>query len=223
MVFRRLYMKGDLAHTQKAAEVFCRLAAGHWTARWVESMLRRFDDRLGKPPECLPFSANVPLTFTTKRLLDAFIYTRFAHQPDARRARHYEACLAEVHGEKEMLAWMFLSALFECSLDIRNIGVEIARFFHHHVEQNARTLEGLSPLDQEHSGIGTLESKLHRYHRLRSCAVSRLAHELAQQHGLSGSDAEQFLSQAGRELDKCIPPNLIHRDGVERRPSTPPR
>ena len=50
--------------------------------------------------------ASPSYSFTRKRLIDIFLYTRFAHQPQAKRVKQFNECLQEV-GNSDKLEWMF--------------------------------------------------------------------------------------------------------------------
>ncbi len=220
-VFRRLHMPSEPGGLRTAVEVFSRVAERHWTAHWVATMKSRMESALAEPPVVLPFTNRLNPTFSRRLLLEVFIYTRFAHQPNRRRAKQYENCLVEAGGDRELLTWLFLSVLFECAIEMRNVGREIVLFFTHHTARHATPLEGISPLDSEHSGIGMLEGKHVRYCRLLASTAHQLSLAMCREAGRDPAEADDFLGEAEQMLQACIPAGLIDRDGVPRRSRVP--
>src|SRR5262249_41517831 len=83
MVFRRLYMTSDRdpANFLAVVPIFAKALGLHPLAKWVEGEAQAYKDQLAAVPDNRPFVNEGTCTFTTKRLIDVFLYTRYAHQP----------------------------------------------------------------------------------------------------------------------------------------------
>lgn len=91
-IFRRLYMKREPASFCSAVEVFCTAIGDHPLSKWVGGEAESYQNELEKPGYAL-LPRIKGISFTTKRLIDVYLYTKFVHQPDKRRTRQFQACL----------------------------------------------------------------------------------------------------------------------------------
>jgi hypothetical protein len=202
MIFRRLYMTSDRdpANFLRVVPFFVRALAGHPYAKWVEGTAKEYENHLAAVPDARPFVPPGTCTFTTKRLIDVFLYTRYAHQPDERRQQQFDECLAQVQGERDLLKWMFLTEMWRCSLAIRSAGKVISGWFKHYCNHHGVSADVPKPLREEHSGIGGAEKEEHRQNRLFEEKVQQLALELWEQAGSPQGGSAQFLATARQKL-----------------------
>ncbi len=110
-----LYMEKEPANFAKAVDVFAKALNDHPMGNWLHGMAVNFGNELGKPPNCFPFLGDKKLPFTVKLLIDVFLYTQYAHQPDEKRARQFSECLAAVNGDRSLFTCLFLTELWKCA------------------------------------------------------------------------------------------------------------
>lgn len=201
-IFRRLYMENEPANFLKAVAAFANVVGDHPWGQWVAGVGLSFEATLARTPELRPFIQAGQCTFTLKRLLDVFLYTQYAHQPDERRQRQFGECLNEVQGKKSLLTWLFLTELWKCSLQIGNAGRIIARWFNQYCEHHQVTADVLNSLLHENPGIGSQEKEASRRERLFREKTEELALELWKQNGSPVGGPMQFLHAAQHELGK---------------------
>ena len=180
-IFRRFYMEKEPANIQKAIEIFVKVMNGHPYGNWANGVLDEYDALLTSIPKVLGSSSGMSVTFSIKRLIDVYIYTRFAHQPSEKRERQYKECLSEVNNKGGLLTWMFLSELRNCSSIIHKAGRVIAGWFHSYCEHHKITPDFLNSLLSEHPGIGAAEKEATRNARLFQEKVEALAKDLWKQ------------------------------------------
>ena len=143
-IFRRLYMDKEPANLKKAVAVYIRAIGDHPYAKWIAGAAAEYENHLASVPELPPFIQPQSYSFTTKRLIDVFLYTQYAHQPDETRERQFNECLSQVHGKRSLLTRMFLTEVWKCSLEIGNVGRVISEWFRHYCEHH-----GVSPRSPE--------------------------------------------------------------------------
>ncbi|HEY7427284.1 MAG TPA: hypothetical protein VH682_23825 [Gemmataceae bacterium] len=203
-IFRRLYMEGEPANFKKAVDEFVNGLGDHPYSKWVEGAAKEYETHLAATPDARPFVAADTCTFTTKRLIDVFLYTQYAHQPDAKRQRQFEACLAELNGKRAVLTWMFLTEMWKCALEIGNAGNVISWWFKHYCHHHGVTPDVLKSLREHHAGLGTAEKEQDRRERLFREKVEQLAADLWEQAGRPDSGPAQFLVIAREQLAQVL-------------------
>ncbi len=201
-IFRRLYMTGphDPASFVKVVPIFLTALGDHSYSKWVEGAAKEYGSHLAAVPEARPFVPTGTCTFTTKRLIDVFLYTQYAHQPDEKKQRQYEACLAEVHGKRAVLTWMFLTEMWKCALEIGNVGKVVAWWFRHYCNHHGTSPDVLNSLREHHAGLGAAEKEEDRRERLFQEKVEQLAADLWEQAGRPAGGHLQFLVSARARL-----------------------
>ena len=112
-IFRRLYMTSEPGSYVKACDVYSQRFLNKRLTEWIAAEKTAYEDFLNtKASFC---GATQPkYSFDNKRLIDVFIYTRFAHQPDDRRTRQFTECLREV-GHAAELEWKFYMAIIQAA------------------------------------------------------------------------------------------------------------
>ena len=75
--------------------------------RQLDRTAKEYDRHLASTPDTLPLIPT--LTFTTKRLIDLFLYTQYAHQPNEERQRQFQRCVdltAQTHNLPQILFYL---------------------------------------------------------------------------------------------------------------------
>jgi len=203
-IFRRLYMKNEPAGFLKAVEIFAGITQGYPLGKWIAGVGGEYKRELCQPPDPVPYVGQGNFPFARKRLIDVFLYTRYAHQPDAKRERQFQECLAAVGGRGALLTWLFLTVMWECALHMRNAGVIIADFFDRYRQVHGVACDVLMSVAHENPGIGSLEKKEDRERRLFEEAVKRLAAQLWKEAGRPKGERRQFEDEARAQLSAAV-------------------
>jgi hypothetical protein len=199
-IFRRLYLKKEPANFVKAATLLSQTLASYPVGKWIKGAAHDYEAELMDKPVFVPFLDRGTCLFSYKRLIDVFLYTRYAHQPDVKRVRQFQECLAAVRNRRGLLTWLFLTALWKCSLHIRNAGLFIAGFYDGYCEQHGATPHVLGSVSSENPGIGTLEKKQDRIERILNEKADELARAIWAQRGSPSGGPTQFLAEARDQL-----------------------
>jgi hypothetical protein len=203
-IFRRLYMADEPANFIKAVKVFCDVISGNPLAAWVRGVAEDYEKELKGKPDFNLIIGREQWAFSRKRLIDVFLYTRYAHQPDDRRARQYQECLASVGGRSDLLTWLFLTELWRCALHIRNAGIIVADFYDRYCGHREVSPAVLGSVSNDHPGIGSLEKRAVRRARLFQEKTEELAKMMWQQNGCPESGFTQFLQEARQQLERAF-------------------
>jgi hypothetical protein len=192
----------DPASFVKAVPIFTKTLGDHPYSKWVEGTAQAFKDHLAAPPDALPLVPAV--TFTTKLLIDVFLYTQYAHQPNPQRQREFEACLAELNGKRAVLTWLFLTEIWNLALEIGNAGNVIAWWFKHYCQHHRDWPDVLKSLRDHHAGLGAGEKEEDRRERLFQDEAEQLATDLWKQAGEPAGGPSQFLASARNKLGQVM-------------------
>lgn len=203
-IFRRLYMAGEPANFLKATELFSNKLGEHPLGKWVSGVAGEYEAHLQARPEARPFVQGTTLTFNVKRLIDIFLYTQYAHQPDDKRQRQFTECLQQVGGKRNFLTWLFLNEVWTCGLEIGNAGRVIFGWFKHYCAHHGVTPDVLNSLRNEHTGFGTTEKEDVRMARLYREKVEELELQLWRQAGKPEGGPVQFRLVAQEQLRQAL-------------------
>jgi len=203
-IFRRLYMKKEPANFLKAVAVFVEAVSGYPLNDWVNGVAGEYNAELNREPNFVPFLGQDKCPFTRKRLIDVFLYTRYAHQPDTKRSRQFQECLSAVGNNRPSLTWLFLMELHACSLHIRNAGVIIAGFYDRYCQYHNVSSDVLMSVAHDNPGIGTLEKKETSNARIFREKVEKLAKTIWMNNGSPKGGPMQFINQASERLKTAI-------------------
>jgi hypothetical protein len=207
-IYRRLYMEKEPANVEKASALLVRALGDHPYARWVASFADQRRKRLDSPPSIPMLVPDKVLGFTTKLLIEVFLYTQYHHQPEKRRERQFAECLNEVQGDRGVLTCLFLWSLWETGIHIGNVGNWIDRWFQHYCSHHQITPDVLNSLRHEGVGIGALEKEEDRKARLLREKAEKLAIELWERAGRPEGGPVQFRAMAREQLGRAL------REGV---------
>jgi hypothetical protein len=210
-IFRRLYMEKEPANFQKAVAVFGKALGDHPYAKWASGVAQSLQNQLRAVAETPAFMRQLgSITFTTKRLIDVFLYTQYAHQPAEARQRQFGECLAQVSGNRAVLTWMFLTEIWKSSLQIGNAGKFITWWFKLYCDHHVVSPDVLSSLRDDHAGLGAAEKEVDRRARLLGEKIEQVAMDLWNQARRPDGGPSQFLRTAREELIRRLednPPN----------------
>lgn len=203
-IFRRLYMQKEPANFRKAVNVFARITDGFAISKWINAVACEYESELKVHPEPVPFVSIQKLPFSRKRLVDAYLYTRYAHQPDSKKIRQYREYLEAVNGHKELLMWLFLNELWQCSIIIRNGGVTIAQFYERYCKYHNLEPEILDSVALESPHIGSQEKREEHLKRILNESSARLAHDLWIERGCPEGGPSNLLHEACELLKSVV-------------------
>jgi hypothetical protein len=203
MIFRLLYMEGERANFLKAVAVFCAALQEHPVAKWIREIAAEYEGALDREAGAFPMLGQRKLAFSGKRLIDVFLYTKYAHQPlgqNEQRARQLQACLASVGGSQDLLTWHFLCQIWQCALHIRNAGVVIAQFYDRYCQVHGSTCDVVASMQTDHPGLGTLEKREAREGRILKEKAEDLAKDLWERAGQPEGGHSEYLKEALEKL-----------------------
>lgn len=200
--FRRLYMTGEPGSFVKAVDVFSSIpnAASSGLATWLSET---YKNELEKPVEGLQ-AENSSLPITKKLLIDAFIYTQYAHQPDNRRTKQFNRCLQAVEGNSSRLVWLFLTTVWQMTFPIRNAGKEIVSFYEKYIQLNEESDNIVVSVVDNNPGIGSLEKKSAREDRLFREKAEDISIELWKEKGRPRQGHAVYFEEACRSLKQAL-------------------
>ncbi|MCY2929941.1 MAG: hypothetical protein NTV86_10685 [Planctomycetota bacterium] len=204
-VFRRLYMLKEAGCFVAA----CRALSSqitHPMGKWVKEECDLYLRELDSTPRRFPFPGHESWTFTRKTILDAFIYTQFAHQPQKEAIRKHDSCLREVK-DPELLRFLFCATAYDMSCHFLNVG----RFISDLVAQY-QEVHGVSPSFEmaalrDAPGIGELEKRQEKKDRIFREKAGELATRLWQEAGSPDGGQVHYLNEAKKILQKAIGDN----------------
>ncbi len=197
-------MGTEPANLQKAVELFVHRIGEHSYARFVAGFAGQYRKQLDSPPQASLLMQRKELGFTTKRLIDVFLYTQYAHQPDEKRQHQFGECLAEVQGDRSVLTRLFLYELWTSSIHIGNAGRCIEKWFQHYCSHHKITPDVLNSLRDDDVGIGALEKQEDRKARLFREKVEVLELELWKGAGRPEGGPVQFRQAARDQLRHAL-------------------
>ena len=205
-IFRRLYMTGgnDPASFLKMVQVFTKSVGNHPYGACVTGEAGEYKSHLESTPDFPPIVQAGTCTFTVKRLIDVFLYTQYAHQPDKKRERQFKECLSQLEGKRSLLTWMFLTEIEECSLTISGAGQVITKWFSLYCDHHEVAPDILNSLRLDHPGLGATEKEEARRDRLFRQKTEELAMELWKQHDRPEGGPTQFLLMAREQLGSAL-------------------
>ncbi len=193
-VFRRLYMTKEPGCFVKACKAFSR-KVDHPIGRWVQGECDEYLKALKEKVDRVALVGPRHITFTQKNILDAFIYTRFAHQPQESRIKQYNTYLAEAESE-DFLEWLFYSCAYSISAHFVNVMVRIEGILEGYLRLHGGAPSFTAPPLQEKAGLAVLEKEQDRQKRIFREKCEELARKLWEESGCPEGGPEVFLPEA---------------------------
>ena len=203
-IFRRLYMESEPANLAKAAAVFVTALASHAKGKWVAAATADIEAVLSRPPGFAPFLGQAKPTFTVKRLIDVFLYTQYAHQPNERRSRQFQQCLQDVGNDRALLTYLFLNELQFAAGRIANVGQQIAGLFNSYCQHHNAVCDVITSPGDTHPGIGALEKTQQREDRILREKAEELAIAMWHEAGQPPGGHHQFVAAALTRLGDAM-------------------
>jgi hypothetical protein len=199
-IFRRLYMDGEPGSFIKAAAAFSEALPGHPLANWVRGTASEYERELEREPDSARLIGQADLRFSRGRLIDVFIYTQYAHQPNERRTRQFQECVAAVGGSRTVLTWLFLTEVWKCALQMSNAGAIMAEFYDRYCRCHDVPCGVLASLRSDHPGLGVLEKKEAQAARVLREKAEELAKALWERSGRPEGGHTPFIKPALERL-----------------------
>jgi hypothetical protein len=203
-IFRTLYMENEPANLKKAAHIYIAATQGTPISRWVAAKIDSYQTELESQADCMIPRFRSTIAFTTKRIIDVFLYTQFAHQPDERRQRQYGECLAQMNNHHDALMWLFLTELQNCYHQMLTIGNVVCRWFDTYCRHRGIAVDYLKSITDSHEGIGKLEKREDASRRMYEERVQAIAEKLWQNAGKPAGGPPIFRREAKVKLDELI-------------------
>lgn len=199
-VFRRLYMEKEPANLSKAAEVVAAAIDDHPLSTWIRESVVSYDVELDSVPDMMFMIDKTNWTFSRKRLIDVFLYTRFAHQPDARRARQFKECLQAAKNNEAILTWYFLTEVWKCAISIRNLGIWIEHIYDAYCKSHKVEANIIASISSQIPGIGSMEKKSDERKRILKEKAATVGKANWERAGSPPNELDTFVSAAFNDL-----------------------
>lgn len=203
-IFRRLHLDGDEATLRDAVKVFCTVLSGQPVAKWVRAMADEYLASMDRPLDASPILPPLSLPFTRKLLLEVYYYTQIFHQPGDRRLREYSEYLGAIGGDKSLLVWLFLSELWSCAIELRNVGSVVAEFYDHYCRAHGLSTDALVSPAVIGVGFKTIETRAEHESRVLREKAEELAKSLWETAGHPHGGHAQYLTTALNQLKAAI-------------------
>ena len=195
-IFRRLYMAKEPANFHKATVAFAEVIPGHPLARWVTATAGHYARELESPPDLPPFVGCQKCSFTSKQLIDVFLYTQYAHQPDKRKKQDFKSYLGSVGGSVPLLTWLFLHTIWRSALCVTSAGAVIASFYDEYCRRHNTSADVPASIASSNPGIGAKEKKSVQRSRVLHEKAAELADIWWNEQGRPEGGPAQFLDKA---------------------------
>jgi hypothetical protein len=111
IVFRRMYMDGEPGNYAKACDVYTKHFLNKRITDWISAEKRLYEQFLCGRASLFP-GLGPPYSVENKPLIDAFLYTKFVHQPQERRIKQFQTFLQEV-GNADRMEFACYNAMLE--------------------------------------------------------------------------------------------------------------
>lgn len=215
-IFRRLYMEvKEPASFAKIVPIFVRVLGDHPLSNWVAGATEDYQSQLDSVPDTMLYVPKGTFTFPTKRLIDVFLYTQYAHQPSDDRQRQFVKCLAQVYDKHSVLTWMFLTEIYKLSWKIIGVGKVINRWFMQYCDYHKVAPDILASIRDHHVGLGAAEKQEDRIARLFKEKAEQLAIDLWEKDGRPIGGYVSFIADATKRLSQELDVGVTHQSSNE--------
>lgn len=204
-IFRRLYMQNERANLKNIVQLMVRMLGNHPRSEWIKAEWKLYNKHINAPPDTHFLMRDMAFQSSVANLLDAFIYTQYAHQPDRNDgAKVFEKCLEQVKGQQNVLMWLFCTELWHVTLIFLNVGRFVSWWFDQYCRHHSQQVAFVDSILKSNPGIGTLEKSDDKIARLFREESERLAHELWVSRGRPEQGPSHFLDEAQALLRKHL-------------------
>jgi hypothetical protein len=199
VVFRRMYMAQEKGNFVTACDI-----VAPKVNTLIGDIIRHHRDEYqtnlnSTPRNVLPFVAGT-VSFTTKELIDAFLYTKIAHQPQPRSIARWKTFVAQVGTEVRLEFLLYMSVMTLLCHIVNAAGwIEQYRNAYEQLYGFHPTFPDAGFIDNP-SGRGVKLTASEALAQRKNQAVQKLARKLMEQKQLGYDDA---LQQAKRILEGC--------------------
>ena len=192
-IFRRLYMAKEPGNYLKACQTYSRHFLNKRLTTWIDAEVGVYKATLdSKTSFC---GSSEEYSFTNKRLIDVFVYTKFAHQPSKERNKQFNECLREV-GNPAKLEWIFYMALLLASARYRSALSVIDNELKTYLK-----LGGIQPTFDyspfaDMGGRGQQLTEAEQHQRALIDRAQKLGHELWREAGSPQNELPHYIRRA---------------------------
>lgn len=206
MIFRRLYMtsKTDPANLFLIVQIITKAFGDHPYSTWIEKSYQSYKHHLDSKQQIGVFGPSFECTFTTKNLIDVFLYYHYAHQPDEKKEQEFHAYTEELSGNRELLTWLFLTEIHRLGWKMYSISSAIRPWFREFCDQNNCWPQSAISIHKSISGIGAQEKQEDRSKRMFDEKVKQLAYHLWIDSREPAGGYELFLETARNQLKEQL-------------------
>jgi hypothetical protein len=197
-------MKNERFNFRKAAKLVSDTLDSYPIGKWIQGAVEKYEQKLDGRPDLIPFLESHSPVFSRKHLIDVYLYTRYAHQPSEDRERQYRECLAAVGSQREVLTWLFLTAIWECTVAMMESGRVIVGYFSRYCEHHGVTPDILDSILRDNPGVGAAEKQEARTERLLGEKAEELAKAMWESKGRPDGGYLQFVDEARERLRKSL-------------------
>ena len=201
-IFRRLYMEREPANFRKTCDLVSNKIHMHPCGDWLSGAKEQFEQRLNSSANKPPFVSGV--SFSRKRLVDIFLYTQYAHQPDERRKRQYLDCLEQMSQREEMLTWMFLTEIWGLGIEIICAGRFMCGWTRQYCQFHSVSPSIIDSVSSNSYGIGELETTDARMSRTFEEKALKVAESIWNSEGKPQGGPHVFMDEARRKVARLL-------------------
>ncbi len=194
LVFRRIYMEKEPGNYFKACNAYVRHFLNKRLTNWILAEKKECSKVLRAKASCWPLTDR-DCSFTIEELVDAFLYTRFAHQPNEEQSRKFAAYQREV-GSEPYFEWMFYRALCDLARRYRNAHQVLAQEYKAYVKLGGTPSSLATSPFVNQGGRGSRLTKAELDATKIKERASQLAGDLWQEAGCPAGGPEKFLAEA---------------------------
>jgi hypothetical protein len=203
-IFRRLYMTSsrDPANLSLIVPIAGRALGDHPYGIWLEKTFESYSNHLKSKQKIWPFGPLFECTFTTRELIDVFLYSQYSHQPDLKKEQEFDSYIDEMTGNRDLLTWLFLTEIHHLGRKMKSISTGILPWFCHYCAHNNCKPSVLDSIHKVIPGIGAQEKQEDRRKRLIEEKAKELAFRFWSDAGEPNGGPELFLDAARKKIEE---------------------
>ncbi len=200
LIFRRLYMEEEPGNYIKACNAYVRHFLNKRLTNWILAEKKEYTRSLKATASCWALPGR-DYSFSNREMIDVFLYTRFAHQPNAEQTRRFATYLTEV-GSEPRFEWMFYTTICHLAMRYKSAHQILANEYRGYVKLGGTPSSlSTSPFINE-GGRGEQLTNAELDAIAIKDRASQLARDLWQEAGCPEGGWELFLAEAESFLEK---------------------